>query len=120
MAKQKDITYNQLTNIKPVTDSQKIVFDSWKKSQNQPNTDSALTLVPINDLLDYWKEKKMFISIDHLDDARMHGIVGEAIVGADASSLSIEVNYLKLKKLLPNIQFINRILESNQQKSTMA
>ena len=35
MAKQKDITYNQLTNIKPVTDSQKIVFDSWKKSQNQ-------------------------------------------------------------------------------------
>ena len=35
MAKQKDITYNQLTNIKPVTDSQKIVFDSWKKGQNQ-------------------------------------------------------------------------------------
>ncbi len=92
----------------------------WKKIQNQPNTDSALTLVPIDDLLDYWKEKKMFISIDHLDDARVHGIVGEAIVGTDASSLSIEVNYLKLKKLLPNIQFINRILESNQQKSTMA
>jgi len=35
MAKQKDITYNQLTNIKPVTDSQKIVFDSWKKGLNQ-------------------------------------------------------------------------------------
>ena len=35
MAKQKDITYNQLNNIKPVTDSQKIVFDSWKKGQNQ-------------------------------------------------------------------------------------
>ena len=35
MAKQKDITYNQLSTIKPVTDSQKIVFDSWKKSQNQ-------------------------------------------------------------------------------------
>ena len=35
MAKNKDITYNQLSTIKPVTDSQKIVFDSWKKGQNQ-------------------------------------------------------------------------------------
>jgi predicted ribonuclease YlaK len=35
MAKQKDITFNQLSTIKPVTDSQKLVFDSWKKGQNQ-------------------------------------------------------------------------------------
>ena len=35
MAKQKDITYNQLSTIKPVTDSQKVVFDSWKQGQNQ-------------------------------------------------------------------------------------
>ena len=35
MAKQKDITYNQLSTIKPVTDSQKLVFESWKKGQNQ-------------------------------------------------------------------------------------
>ena len=35
MAKQKDITFNQLSTIKPVTDSQKIVFDSWKKGLNQ-------------------------------------------------------------------------------------
>ena len=35
MAKQKDITYNQLSNIKPVTDSQKLVFDSWKQGLNQ-------------------------------------------------------------------------------------
>jgi len=35
MAKQKDITYNQLSTIKPVTDSQKLVFDSWKKGLNQ-------------------------------------------------------------------------------------
>ena len=34
MAK-KEITFNQLTNIKPVTDSQKIVFDTWKQGQNQ-------------------------------------------------------------------------------------
>ena len=35
MAKQKEITFSQLTNIKPVTDSQKVVFDSWKQGQNQ-------------------------------------------------------------------------------------
>ena len=35
MGKQKEITFNQLTNIKPVTDSQKVVFDSWKQGQNQ-------------------------------------------------------------------------------------
>ena len=35
MAKQKDITYNQLSTIKPVTDSQKLVFDTWKQGQNQ-------------------------------------------------------------------------------------
>ena len=35
MAKNKDITFNQLSTIKPVTDSQKIVFDSWKNGLNQ-------------------------------------------------------------------------------------
>ena len=35
MAKQKEITYGQLNQIKPVTDSQKLVFDTWKKGQNQ-------------------------------------------------------------------------------------
>ena len=35
MAKQKEITYSQLNQIKPVTDGQKLVFDTWKKSQNQ-------------------------------------------------------------------------------------
>ena len=35
MGKQKEITYNQLNQIKPVTDSQKFVFDTWKQGQNQ-------------------------------------------------------------------------------------
>ena len=35
MAKQKDITSNQLATIKPVTDNQKVVFESWKKGLNQ-------------------------------------------------------------------------------------
>ena len=35
MGKQKEITYNQLNQIKAVTDSQKLVFDTWKQGQNQ-------------------------------------------------------------------------------------
>ena len=35
MGKQKEITYNQLNQIKPVTDSQNLVFDTWKQGQNQ-------------------------------------------------------------------------------------
>ena len=35
MAKNKEITFNQLSTIKPVTDSQKIVLDSWKSGQKQ-------------------------------------------------------------------------------------
>ena len=35
MAKQKEITYSQLNQIKPVTDSQKLVFDTWKKGQSR-------------------------------------------------------------------------------------
>jgi CRP/FNR family transcriptional regulator, cyclic AMP receptor protein len=92
----------------------------WKILKSQPNIDGAFTLVPVSDLLNYWKEKKMFIGIESLEDARDHGIVGEAIIAADGKSLSVEVNYLKVKKLLPNIQFMNRVIDSNQQKSSMA
>jgi len=31
----KEISTNSLVNIKPITDNQKVVFSSWKKSQNQ-------------------------------------------------------------------------------------
>jgi CRP-like cAMP-binding protein len=92
----------------------------WKKISTKPNTDAAMTLVPVSDLLDYWTKQKMFISIESLDDARTHGIVGEAILAGTGNALSVEVNYLKLKKLLPNIQFMNRVVESNQQKSAVA
>ena len=35
MAKQKDITFNQLNQIKPVTESQKVVFETHKNGMNQ-------------------------------------------------------------------------------------
>ena len=91
----------------------------WAKIGNSPNTEAAMTLVQVSDLLAYWKERKEPITIDKLDEAREHGIVGEVIVGEN-NELSVEVNYVKLKKLLPNIQFMNRVLASNKQKSGFA
>ena len=33
--KNKEINHNNLVTIKPITDNQKVVFDTWKKSKNQ-------------------------------------------------------------------------------------
>ena len=35
MSKKKEITFSNLTKIKPATDNQKVVFDTWKKGKNQ-------------------------------------------------------------------------------------
>ncbi len=33
--KNKEINHNNLVTVKPITDNQKLVFDSWKKGKNQ-------------------------------------------------------------------------------------
>jgi CRP/FNR family cyclic AMP-dependent transcriptional regulator len=91
----------------------------WAKIGSNPNTDAALTLVPIQEMLNKWKEAKAGITAESLEDARAQSIVGEIIVG-EANELLVEVNYAKLKKLLPNIRFINRVVQSNQEKSAVA
>jgi CRP-like cAMP-binding protein len=91
----------------------------WERVGSTPNTDAAMTLVPIQDMLDHWVETKAGITVEVLEDARNHSIVGEVIVGK-TNELLVEVNYAKLKKLLPNIRFTNRVLQSNQEKSTVA
>ena len=35
MSKKKEITFSNLTKIKPATDNQKVVFESWKGGKNQ-------------------------------------------------------------------------------------
>lgn len=100
--------------------AQTFLENIWKRLQSTPNTDDAFTLVQVDDFLDHWKKSGEHIGVEHLDDARQHGIVGEAIIGGNGQGLSLEVNYLKLKKLLPHIQFMNRIQKANQDKSSMA
>lgn len=91
----------------------------WSKIANNLDIDAKMMLVPVSDFLEYWKGRGESVTIESLDEARDHGLVGEVIVGDD-NILSVEVNHIKLKKLLPNIQFMNRVLDSNQQKSAVA
>lgn len=86
----------------------------WLKLKNNPNAESALTLVQISDILQEFKDKSISMPVETLGEAREHGIVGEVIV--DNNILSLEVNYHKMAKLLPNIKFLNRIAEANRQK----
>ena len=83
-----------------------------------PPPESGMSLVKIDDLLAFWKERKMAIDLDSLNEAREHAIVGEVIVGEN-NELSLEVSYMKLKKLLPTIRFMNMITQSNRDKSVL-
>ena len=88
----------------------------WKKISNDTPTDEPMVMVGISELLKHWEDKKMFIGVEALNDAKEYGIVGDVII-MDDESLSVEVNYLKLKRQLPNIKLMNRIQASNDEKS---
>lgn len=91
----------------------------WERLKTSPPPESGMSMVKIDDMLAFWKERKMAIDLDHLEEARAHAIVGEVIVG-DGNELSLEVSYMKLQKLLPTIRFMNMIQQSNREKSAVA
>lgn len=91
----------------------------WKQIKNQPNAENVQTLVDIAPMLKGWKERKEYITMDHLDDARTHGIVGEVMVGEGEQNL-LEVSFLKLQKAIPNLRFLERVNKSNRDKSNDA
>ena len=75
------------------------------------NKNDPKILVPINHLLDDWKTRKEPVSIESLEGAIEHGLVGEVIL--DGNKMLLEVFYPKLKKQLLHIQFKNLIEEVN-------
>jgi CRP-like cAMP-binding protein len=89
----------------------------YQESQKFKNKNDPKILVPISAMLQNWKEHKEFITIDSLEAAIDHGIVGEVIVD-DTDGMLIEVFYPKLKKQLPHIQFKNMIGKVNRSKRT--
>lgn len=88
----------------------------WKKVAQNPGSDGELVTIEIGDLLQFWKENKEHIDVTHLGEAKEQGIVGDAMLG-EGNGVTIQVDYVKLNKLLPNIQFRNRIIACNEEKS---
>lgn len=91
----------------------------WERLKTQEPPEIGMSILEIDDLLAYWKERKMDIGLDHLEEARTHAIVGEVIVG-DQNKLLLEVSYMKLQKLLPTIRFMNMVEKCNREKSAFA
>lgn len=72
-------------------------------------------VVSIQDIVDDFKTRNIPIGIPDLDDAKAAGIIGEIIVG-DQNALSVELNLIKLRKLLPTVQFINALAKKNKEQ----
>lgn len=88
----------------------------WKKVMQNPGSDGEMVTIEIGDLLQHWKETKEHIDVQHLEEAREQGIVGDPMLG-EGNGVTIQVDYVKLNKLLPNIQLRNRIIACNEEKS---
>jgi CRP-like cAMP-binding protein len=91
----------------------------WKKLADSPGANGEMVQVEIASLLEGWKANDQHIDVQHLDEAKQQGIVTDAMLGAE-NALMINVDYVKLNKLLPNIQIRNRIITCNEEKSTYA
>ncbi len=86
------------------------------RAKSDPNNEDRIVLVRIDDLLEKFESEKLGITVDTLAPAKEQSLVGEVIVGA-GKELSVETDFQRLNKVLPNIQFKNRIAEANQQKT---
>ena len=86
------------------------------KITDPPPEEDPMVMVGVSDLLQTWEERKMHIGVEALNEAKEYGIVGDVVI-MDDESLSVQVNYLKLKRQLPNIKLMNRIKDSNDQKA---
>lgn len=90
----------------------------WDKIDFDPESKETMTMVRVDSMLASWKEKKMGVTLDSLEDARDNALVGDVIVG-DENELLLEVYQNKVQKLLPTIRFMNRVITSNRAKSSM-
>jgi CRP-like cAMP-binding protein len=84
--------------------------------KNPPNTDAKAALIPIQPMLNFWKERNIVMGVENLEDARIQGLIGEVLIG-DNNALSVELNYVKFVKIMPTIKFINALKNMNEEKA---
>jgi CRP-like cAMP-binding protein len=67
-------------------------------------------------ILNEFKEKKILVNADHLDDGKNIGLFGEVVM-KDGDVL-VEIDFPKVQKIYPIIRFMNAIKKSNQEKGS--
>jgi len=97
-----------------ISSSCEIFLEALSIELERMKSDDDKVLVPITDLLENWKKLKEPVHVGSLDDARLHGIVGDVIL--DKSAMFVEVYSSKIRKSLPHIRFMNRLEKSNNSK----
>lgn len=73
-------------------------------------------LIPIIDILEFFKERNMGIEIDELADSKKVGITREVLIDKDGQP-TLELNFEKLKKYLPILKFQEALRKLNVSKA---
>lgn len=110
---EKHLTEEKKLKIAPK--SQMILEKLWDKLRTSQASDETMVPVELGSILKAFSDKQLGVGVEQLAQPRNHGIVGEVIVG-DGNEMTVEVNFHKLKKTLPSIQFMNRVAQSNESK----
>jgi CRP-like cAMP-binding protein len=110
-------TEKHLTDDKKLTISFKCqsFLERIYSSKKMDPSNKKMTQVPIQTILDDYKNRNISITLDDLADAHTAGITGEVIV-TDDQGLVVEVLESKLMKLMPIITFINALKKLNESK----
>ena len=70
----------------------------------------------LSQILEEFKTRNVNITNDDLDDAITAGLCGEVMVGTN-NIMSVDVNFAKIKQVLPAVKFMNAINKLNESKA---
>ena len=124
--KSKEINHNNLTTVKGITDSQKIVFDTWKKGKNQFLFGSAGTgktfislYLALNDVFDLKKPYDKVVLVRSLIPTREIGF----LPGDEEDKAALyQVPYQNMVQFMfemPNEQSFNNLYDRLKGQGTL-
>lgn len=95
---------------------EKIYFKIIDGTKLTPTKEEQWGLLPIADILEFFKERNMGIEIDELDDSKKVGITREVLIDQEGLP-TLEIHFEKLKKYLPILKFQEALRKLNVAKA---
>lgn len=95
---------------------EKIYFKIIDGCPLEKTKDTSWGILPIADVLEFFKERNMGIEIDELDDSKKVGITKEVLIDKDGLA-NLEIHFEKLKKYLPILKFQEALRKLNVAKA---